>query len=122
MLSDDGVIAKAVTGEAHTIEKEYVVSVRENVIPGKIKTLEGGIVLEDGPTLPCTITNMTRHSFNISLREGRKHQIRRMCDQMNLTVTDLRRIRIGSIVIGTLVSGGYRRLNDEEVAVIKGEK
>ncbi len=119
MLSDDGVVAKAVTGDAHKTEKEYVVSVRESIVPARLKALEKGVLLEDGPTLPCSITNVKRYTFNIAIREGRKHQIRRMCDRVNLTVSELKRIRIGSIVIGKLSSGEFRKLSAEEVQLLK---
>ncbi len=119
MLSDDGVVAKAVTGEAHKIEKEYVVSVREDIIPGKLKTLEKGIVLEDGPTLPCKVNYTDKHTFSIILREGRNRQIRRMCEYLHLTVTDLKRVRIGPITLKGLSLKQFRKLNKEEVESLK---
>jgi pseudouridine synthase len=119
MLSDDGVIAKAVTGEAHKTEKEYIVSIQENIISGKIMKLEKGVMLEDGLTLPCKISRLSKHTFNITIREGRKHQIRRMCGYLNLTVTKLKRIRIGSVLLGQLASGEFRKLSAEEVASFK---
>ncbi len=119
MLSNDGVVAKAVTGEAHRIEKEYVVGVREEIIPGRLKSLERGVVLGDGPTLPCSIDQRDKQSFTIILREGRNHQIRRMCEYLHLTVTDLRRVRIGPIALGRLTTGQHRTLTQEEVASLK---
>lgn len=122
MLSDDGVIAKAVTGDAHKTEKEYIVSVQDNIIPVKLRKLEKGVVLEDGPTLPCTITNISKRTFNIVIHEGRKHQIRRMCERINLTVTGLKRIRIGPIVLGQLVSGEFRKLSVQETTSLKSPR
>jgi len=122
MLSDDGVIAKAVTGDAHKTEKEYIVSVQDNIIPVKLRKLEKGVVLEDGPTLPCSITNISKRTFNIVIHEGRKHQIRRMCERINLTVTGLKRIRIGPIVLGQLVSGEFRKLSVQETTSLKSPR
>jgi len=122
MLSDDGVIAKAVTGDAHKTEKEYIVSVQGEIIPAKLRKLEKGVVLEDGPTLPCTITNISKRTFNIVIHEGRKHQIRRMCERINLTVTGLKRIRIGPIVLGQLVSGEFRKLSVQETTSLKSPR
>lgn len=119
MLSDDGVIAKAVTGDAHKTEKEYIVSVREDIAPGRLKTLEKGIMLEDGMTLPCVISNINKFTFHITIREGRKHQIRRMCEYLKLTVTELKRIRIGSITLGKLRSGDFRKLSSQEIISLK---
>ncbi len=122
MLSDDGVIAKAVTGDAHKTEKEYIVSVQGEIIPAKLRKLEKGVVLEDGPTLPCSITNISKRTFNIVIHEGRKHQIRRMCERINLTVTGLKRIRIGPIVLGQLVSGEFRKLSVQETTSLKSPR
>lgn len=119
ILSDDGVVAKAVTGEAHLIEKEYTVSVREDVNAGRLKSLEPGIELEDGPTLPAKTQLLDKHTFRIILREGRKHQIRRMCEYLHLTVVQLKRIRIGAITLAGLKPGDFRILSPAEVAGLK---
>jgi 23S rRNA pseudouridine2605 synthase len=119
MLSNDGVIARAVTGEHHGIEKEYTVSVREELNAGRLKKLEPGIELEDGPTLPVKTQLMDKHTFRIILREGRKHQIRRMCEFLHLTVVQLKRIRMGSLTLSGLKPGDYRMVTPEEVAKLK---
>jgi pseudouridine synthase len=119
MLSDDGVVARAVTGDQHTIEKEYTVSVREETNAGRLKSLEPGIELEDGLTLPCKTQLIDRHTFRIILREGRKHQIRRMCEYLHLTVVQLKRIRIGAITLEGLREGQFRALGAREVAALK---
>lgn len=119
MLSDDGVIAKAVTGAAHVMEKEYEVVVREDVNAGRLKMLEPGIKLEDGVTLPAKTQFINKHVFRITLREGRKHQIRRMCEFLHLTVVALKRLRIGPILLGNMKSGEFRVLSAEESAKLK---
>jgi pseudouridine synthase len=119
LLSDDGVLAKAVTGEAHAIEKEYEVTIREETNAGRLKKLEPGIVLEDGPTLPCQTKLIGPHRFRIIIREGRKHQIRRMCEFLHLTVVQLRRLRIGPLTIGDLKPGAFRPLTETQIAALK---
>lgn len=119
MLSDDGVIARAVTGAHHGMEKEYTVSVREETNAGRLKSLEPGIELEDGKTLPVKTQLLDKHTFRIILREGRKHQIRRMCEYLHLTVMQLKRLRIGPIMLGNLRPGDFRILTPEEVAKLK---
>ena len=119
LLSDDGVIAKSVTGDAHATEKEYEVTVREDLNAGRLKKLEPGVELEDGLTLPCATMLVGPHRFRIILMEGRKHQIRRMCEFLHLTVVQLRRLRIGSITLGDLKPGAFRMLTDREVASLK---
>jgi pseudouridine synthase len=120
LLSNDGAVTKAVTGDKHTTEKEYEVIVRED-IPSRMKHLfEAGIKLDDGPTLPAKVNIISPHIFRIVIREGRKHQIRRMCEFMHLTVVNLKRVRIAHIVLGKLKIGEYRILTHEEVAGFKG--
>ena len=119
VLSDDGVIAKAVTGAAHVVEKEYEVVVREDVNAGRLKMLEPGIELEDGVTLPAKTQFINKHVFRIVLREGRKHQIRRMCEFLHLTVIALKRLRIGPILLGKLKPGEFRALTPEETSQLK---
>src|SRR3989344_3829708 len=115
MLTNDGVVARRVTGEEHSMEKEYEVNVREKVNPSKLKFFDRGMILEDGPTLPAKTRMLDNHSFRVILREGRKHQIRRMCEKLHLTVTRLKRIRIGPIMLDNLKPGASRPLTKNEV-------
>ena len=119
LISNDGVVAKAVTGEEHKTEKEYRVTVREDVNKGRLKKLEEGVELEDGMTLPVQTFFEDEHTFRIVMREGRKHQIRRMCEYLKLTVTSLTRLRIGSIELGNLPEGHFRVLTPQEVTSLK---
>lgn len=119
LLSNDGAITAAITGDEHLIEKEYEVSVRERITESKINKMASGIELEDGLTLPAKAKQLADHEFRIILKEGRKHQIRRMCEAMHLTVTSLKRLRIGTIKLGTLVPGKFRKLSPQEVASLK---
>ncbi len=119
ILSNDGVITRRVTGEEHTMDKEYEVKVRENVNPFKLRFFERGMTLEDGPTLAAKTRLLDIHSFRIILREGRKHQIRRMCEKLHLTVTRLKRLRIGPISLDNLKSGVSRELTKDEVESLK---
>ncbi len=119
LLSNDGAITASVTGADHTIEKEYEVTVRERVTDSKLAKMASGINLEDGITLPARTKAIDDTNFRIILREGRNHQIRRMCEAMHLTVVSLKRLRIGRIVLGDLKPGMYRILSEKEVAFLK---
>ncbi len=94
ILSNDGILTKAITGKDHLIEKEYVVKVRENVTPSMMTKMSQGMKLEDGWTLPAKAKKIDNHSFSITLKEGRKHQIRRMSNACKLTINALTRICI----------------------------
>lgn len=119
LLSNDGVVTRAVTGYDHKIEKEYEVQVRENIRPWHTKKLEEGIKLEDGVTLPAKAKLIGKNKFSLVLKEGRKHQIRRMADALRLTIENLRRVRIGSINLKGIGVGKYRMLAKKEVESLK---
>lgn len=123
LLSNDGVVARAVTGEEHKIEKEYEVAVQEEINPSRIiRLFKEGIELEDGKTLPAKVKVLGKNNFRIILREGRNHQIRRMCEHIRLTTIKLKRLRIGNITLGKLKSGEWRRLEEKEVNELKGAR
>ncbi len=119
LLSNDGIVTKAVTSDKHLVEKEYQITVQEDVPPGKLRKMEQGIVLEDGMTMPAKAEKVSAHSFDLIIKEGRRHQIRRMCDAMHLTVVKLKRVRVGSIRLGKLEAAQYRQLSDKEVESLK---
>lgn len=120
LLSNDGVIARAVTGEDHIMEKEYEVVVQEKINISKIvDSFKKGIEFAEGKTLPARVMVLNNHSFRVVLKEGKKHQIRRMCESIRLTVVKLKRIRIGSVLLGKLDVGGHRFLTNQEVQKLK---
>lgn len=119
LLSDDGVITNVVTGEDHTIEKEYIVTVREVISQTQINALQKTMHLEDGPTLPAKAEKLDDHTFSITLKEGRNHQIRRMANQVRLTITGLKRVRIGVLDDEGLGVGDFRYLTEAEVTAVK---
>jgi pseudouridine synthase len=119
LLTNDGVLAKKITGEKHEVEKEYHVSVREAVEASKLARLAKGVRLSDGMTLPAVVEKRGMHEFSIVLREGRNHQIRRMADVVHLTVTRLTRVRIGTLSLRGLSVGAARVLTPAEIESFK---
>ncbi|MBX4215483.1 rRNA pseudouridine synthase [Candidatus Parcubacteria bacterium] len=119
LLTNDGILAKKLTGEDHLVEKEYKVTVRETVRPNHLLQMESGIKLEDGMTLPAKGKRLGGREFSLTLREGRNHQIRRMCDVLRLTVTRLVRTRIGPIGAKGMKEGASRPLTKEEIGALK---
>jgi 23S rRNA pseudouridine2604 synthase len=119
ILSNDGILTKAITGKDHLIEKEYIVKVRENVTPSMMTKMSQGMKLEDGWTLPAQARKIGDHSFSITLKEGRKHQIRRMSNACKLTVNALTRIRIHTIQAPQMLPGNFKKLTKEQVQDIK---
>ncbi len=121
ILSNDGTLTKALTQKEHIVEKEYLVTVRENIFPGILKKMEQGIIIDKIKTLPAKTKMISKNSFNITLIEGRKHQIRRMCAACKLTIESLVRIRIGHLNIGKMKPGNVKPLKQEDILRLKSK-
>ena len=114
VLTQDGRIAKQLISADSNIEKEYLVRVNREVRPEAVKKLTSGLKL-DGVTLATAqVELLDDNYFRMVLTEGRKRQIRRMCDQVGLEVTGLKRVRIGKVPLGSLPLGKWRRLERNE--------
>ncbi len=119
LLSNDGLVTKVITSKDHLIEKEYIVTTREDIVPAQIDRMCRGIRLDDGMTRPAEAKKIDKHTFSIVLHEGKKHQIRRMADACKLTITSLKRVRIGKLRLGNTPIGKSRPLTEKEVEGLK---
>lgn len=119
ILTNDGLVTRAITGEKSEVEKEYVVTTRERLTDESLSKMSKGIMLDGKKTLPAKTKRMGDNVFSIILQEGRKHQIRRMADACRLTITELKRIRVGGIEIGKLKSGEFREVSEKELESLK---
>ena len=114
VLTQDGVIARQLVGANSSIEKEYLVWVRGEISNEKLDRLRHGISLDGRKLKPAKVIQLNPGRLKFVLTEGRKRQIRRMCDEVDLKVTGLTRTRIGKIRLGNLPPGQWRRLGDDE--------
>lgn len=119
IMTNDGTLTKALTKENSTVDKEYKVTVRENVTDEALQKMSTGILLDKIKTKPTTTKRLSRYTFTIVLNEGRKHQIRRMCAACHLTVESLIRIRIGHLESKGMKAGNSKRLDAETVQLLK---
>ncbi|BCM26165.1 pseudouridine synthase [Methyloradius palustris] len=114
VLTQDGRVARHLIGEDSSVEKEYLVRVEGELSERNLKLLNFGLSL-DGVTLkPAKVSWQNEDQLRFVLREGRKRQIRRMCELVGLTVVGLKRIRIGSVTLGQLPVGTWRYLRPDE--------
>jgi len=120
LLSSDGVVAKAVIGPESDLDKEYLVEVAGTVTEAKLDRLRHGLELDGRRLKPARVTRIEPQRLRFVLREGRKRQIRRMCDLVGLEVVDLLRIRIGPLELGDLPEGRWRALTPAERAALIG--
>lgn len=118
VLTQDGRIAKRLIGDETRVEKEYLVRVRP-LQPGPVpesslERLRHGLHLDGVALRQARVSWQNEDQLRIVLREGRKRQIRRMCELVGLEVLGLKRVRIGSVVLGQLPQGQWRYLRDDE--------
>jgi 23S rRNA pseudouridine2604 synthase len=114
LLSEDGVLAKAIIGPESEVDKEYVVTVAGKVTREKVQKLRHGLELDGRKLKPAKVTLQDVQVLRFVLNEGRNRQIRRMCELVELEVTDLIRVRIGPLLLGDLPEGKWRHLTAAE--------
>lgn len=114
VLTQDGRVAKRLIGEHSDIEKEYLVRVSGKLIKNGLALLNHGLSLDNRPLRPAKVSWLNEDQLIFRLQEGRKRQIRRMCDQVGLKVIGLKRVRMGRVVLGDLPPGKWRYLLKNE--------
>jgi 23S rRNA pseudouridine2604 synthase len=114
VLTQDGRIAKLLIGESSGIEKEYLVRVEGRLSAAGLAQLNFGLSLDDVALKRAEVAWQNRDQLRFVLREGKKRQIRRMCELVGLQVTGLKRVRIGKVVLGELPTGQWRYLRSDE--------
>jgi 23S rRNA pseudouridine2604 synthase len=118
VLTQDGRTAKRLIGDETRVEKEYLVRVaytREGRLPeADLQRLRHGLELDGVALRPAQVSWQNEDQLRMVLREGRKRQIRRMCELVGLQVLGLKRVRIGSVALGQLPVGQWRYLRDDE--------
>lgn len=114
VLTQDGRIAKQLVGQDSPIEKEYLVRVAGRLDEAGLKLLNHGLELDGAALKPARVRWQNKDQLNFILREGKKRQIRRMCELVGLKVLGLKRVRIGAVKLGDLPEGQWRYLQDNE--------
>ena len=114
VLTQDGRIARALIGDHSTVDKEYLVRVEGEVTEEGLKLLNHGLSLDGRELRPAKVERLNDDQLRFVLREGRKRQIRRMCELVGLKVVGLKRVRIGGVRLGLLPLGQWRYLGDDE--------
>jgi len=114
VLTQDGRIAKQLIGAESVIEKEYLVRVRGHLPDHKLALLNHGLSLDGQPLKPATVRWLNQDQLQFILKEGKKRQIRRMCELVGLDVLQLKRVRIGALRLGNLPEGRWRYLEADE--------
>lgn len=119
ILTNDGRLTDRILSPERAHEKEYLVKVDKPITDSFIRHIERGILIETYKTKPAKARRAGETIFYITLNEGKKHQIRRMCAAEGFQVLELTRVRIMNIELGDLKVGGYRPIAGTELATLK---
>lgn len=120
LLTNDGELTDRLTHPRYRHEKEYIVTVRDDITRSDLARLHKGVMLEEGRTLPADVRMRSGgNKFAITLREGRNRQIRRMCEAIGHKVVALRRVRVATVSLGRMRQGEWRKLPPKEVSELR---
>ncbi len=120
LLTDDGQLADLLTHPRYEVQKVYEARVGGGPVgTDAIEQLRAGVLLDDGPTLPAGVEQPRPGVLRITLREGRKRQVRRMCEAVGHPVRKLRRVKLGPLDLGRLGPGEYRALSPAEIQALR---
>ena len=115
VLTQDGRIARRLIGENSKVDKEYLVRVEGQLDESGLALLRHGLSLDGKPLRPAKVEQLNNDQLRFILNEGRKRQIRRMCELVGLRVVGLKRVRIGKVRLGNLPLGQWRYLSENEI-------
>lgn len=119
LLTNDGDLAQRLAHPKFGVEKEYLTEVNGSPTRGELRNLREGVELDDGVTAPAKVTLVERNVLRIAIHEGRKRQVRRMCEAIGHPVVRLVRTRIGPLADRALAPGEWRSLTVDEVRALE---
>lgn len=116
LLTNDGELANTLIHPRYEVPKTYRVRVARAPVPERaLRALRAGVALQDGPSGPAEVRRVRGDELELTLREGRNRQVRRMCEAVGHPVLALRRVAFGPVRLGGLKPGDHRRLDENEV-------
>jgi 23S rRNA pseudouridine2605 synthase len=119
LLTNDGELANRLTHPRFEVPKTYRATLAGPRISDRaLRALREGVELDDGPTAPARVKRLDSHTLELTIHEGRKRQVRRMCEAVGHPVKQLVRIRFGPLELGKLPAGKARRLTPAELKAL----
>ena len=116
LLTNDGELANRLTHPRYEVPRTYRAVVRNPPVSDRaLRALREGVNLDDGRTAPAKARKVGADTIELTIHEGRSHQVKRMCAEVGHPVRSLQRIAFGPLRLGTLQVGRHRRLNEGEV-------
>lgn len=121
LLTDDGDLAHRLTHPSFEVGKVYIAEVEHGPVrEPELRRLREGVRLEDGMTSPAKVRQLRQGILELTIHEGRKRQVKRMCAEVGHAVKTLERVAYGPLRLGDLAQGGVRKLSQAEVERLRG--
>jgi 23S rRNA pseudouridine2605 synthase len=121
LLTNDGELANRLTHPRYQVPKTYRARLAGGPVGERaLRALRRGVALEDGPTAPASVRRLAPGEIELTIREGRNRQVRRMCEAVGHPVLELRRVAFGPLRLGRLAPGRHRQLTEREVELLRG--
>lgn len=115
IMTNDGRMTDRLLSPLYSHEKEYIVKVEPNFSDKFMELMSGGVHFDKFISRKCKVWRVTKDTFHIILTEGKKRQIRRMCEALHHNVIDLKRVRIMNVELGNIPLGGFRGIEGNEL-------
>lgn len=123
LFTNDGPLTHHLLSPTHHIPKTYYAILDKEVPANAVEQFKEGVDIgDDKPTLPAGLVILSEKEAELTIHEGRFHQVKRMFEAVGCTVTYLKRISMGNLELGDLPKGEYRKLTEEEVKALKKNK
>ncbi|MDQ6836669.1 MAG: rRNA pseudouridine synthase [Actinomycetota bacterium] len=120
LLTDDGELAYRLTHPRFEVAKTYRATLTRLPVPeSALRALRQGVDLDDGLTAPARVRRLSADTIELTIHQGRKRQVRRMCERVGHPVSALARLRFGPLTLGDLAPGAHRRLQAAELAALR---
>lgn len=114
LVTNDGHFANKVIHPSSNIIKEYIVKTEQEITPEHLETLSQGARVDAKWVRPVSVHKVRKGTFKICVQEGKKHEVRIIAERAGLVITELTRVRIGSLVLGSLQPGEFRALTERD--------
>lgn len=121
LVTNDGHFADKVIHPSRNLAKEYLAKTDKDLTPEHLKTISSGTIVEGVFVKPLSVEKVRRGTVKIAVGEGKKREVRALLDKAGLSVLELKRIRIGGVLLGALPEGTYRPLTKGEMQLLTGE-
>jgi len=118
LVTNDGHFAHRVIHPSSNIIKEYIVKAAQEITPAHLATLSEGARVDEKWVRPVSVQKVRKGTFRILVKEGKKHEVRIIAERAELKVLELTRVRIGSLVLGSLPEGEFRSLDETDMRLI----